>query len=224
MILHLPALPANPLDRFVMLLRHLMLYVGKGHRPDADPAFHTVVWWYVDGLRRRFERLVERFRANTLHPPRPRTTPRAAAAAPRAKPRVVLPRMPGWLCGHVPQHAALYGAWLRALMDDPEIIALIAAGPQAGRVLRPLFHMLGREMPEILILPKRVRKPPATRLAPAPVSPVDASAVSGPPAGDGSAPQAPVATAPAIVPRADGAASETREVPMVPLGVLLMRT
>jgi hypothetical protein len=192
MIWNLPALPENPLDRCVMLLRHLLLYVGKAHRPNVDMAFHTVVWWYVDGLRRRFERLVERFRDGSLHPPQPRATPRAPATAPRTKPRVSLPRTPGWLCEHVPQFAAVYGARLRAMMDDPAVIALIDAGPQAGRVLRPMFHMLGREMPIILILPprekinERRRQAPSERVRPPRARP--ARARSAPPPKPNAAP------------------------------------
>jgi hypothetical protein len=91
MIWNLPALPENALDRFTMLLRYLLLYVGKKHRPGVDMAVHTAVWWYLAGVGKRFARLVERFRAGTLHPLQPRETPRAppsdapAAAAPAAQ-------------------------------------------------------------------------------------------------------------------------------------------
>jgi hypothetical protein len=59
----------------------------------------------------------------------------------------------------MPQHAAAYGNRLRMLMDEPEMLALLAAGPQAARLLRPLFRMLGheREMPAILRLPERAK-------------------------------------------------------------------
>jgi hypothetical protein len=47
---------------------------------------------------------------------------------------------------------------LRELLDDPEMRALLAASPQAGRLLRPLWRKLTPDpLPEPLRLP---RKPP----------------------------------------------------------------
>jgi hypothetical protein len=200
MIWNLPPLPANPLDRFVMLLRFLVLYVGCKHRPDVDMAVHTAVWWYVDGVRKRFTRLVERFRAGALRPPRPRAAPRAGpapsdAAEPRSRPHGTPPRDRAYLCWHVPQHAAWCGGMLRSLLEDPEVIAVIEAGPQARRVLRPLFRMLGHEMPAILLEPPRAPPPPTD---PAPLAP---PAID-PPAIDPPAIDPPTATAPAPPPPA----------------------
>ena len=46
------------------------------------------------------------------------------------------------------------------LTTNPEAGAFIAAAPQqAGRILRPLCHMLGIELPEALRRPKRERRP-----------------------------------------------------------------
>jgi len=53
---------------------------------------------------------------------------------------------------------------LQALLDDPEMRALLAASPQAGRILRPLWRKLSpRPLPDVLRLPPRPRraKPPA---------------------------------------------------------------
>jgi hypothetical protein len=46
-----------------------------------------------------------------------------------------------------------------ALLADPDTQALVAAAPQAGRILRPLCHTIGVELPDWLKLPKRPRKP-----------------------------------------------------------------
>jgi hypothetical protein len=47
---------------------------------------------------------------------------------------------------------------LRALLDDAEMRALLAAAPQAGRLLRPLWRKLTPErLPEVLRLPRRPR-------------------------------------------------------------------
>jgi hypothetical protein len=72
--------------------------------------------------------------------------------------------------------AAAFGAQLQHLLADPEMAALVAAAPQAGRVLRPLCRMLGvRPPPGPLAPPSRPRAPappsPGLTRGPAPPSP-----------------------------------------------------
>jgi hypothetical protein len=58
---------------------------------------------------------------------------------------------------------------LRVLLDDPEMRALLAAAPRAGRLLRPLWRKLTAErLPEVLRLPPRPRRPRARPAAGAP--------------------------------------------------------
>ncbi|MBN9561433.1 MAG: hypothetical protein J0H14_12000, partial [Alphaproteobacteria bacterium] len=53
-----------------------------------------------------------------------------------------------------------YDLELGRLLDDPEMRAFLAAVPQAGRLLRPLWRRLTTEpLPEILRLPPRPRRP-----------------------------------------------------------------
>ena len=48
---------------------------------------------------------------------------------------------------------------LRELVDDPQMRALLAAAPQAGRLLRPLWRKLTTDpLPEPLRLPPRPRR------------------------------------------------------------------
>ncbi len=55
-------------------------------------------------------------------------------------------------------HLARFVAPLRALVEEPEMRALLLAAPQAGRLLRPLWRKLTTDpLPEPLRLP---RKPP----------------------------------------------------------------
>ncbi len=56
-----------------------------------------------------------------------------------------LPRRFAWLCVLVPYHAAGYASQLRHLLADPEMVALLAATPRLGKILRPLCQMLGIE-------------------------------------------------------------------------------
>ena len=51
----------------------------------------------------------------------------------------------GWLLALVPQEAAGFAGQVRTLLAEPEMVALLAASPQARRVLKPLCRMLGVE-------------------------------------------------------------------------------
>jgi hypothetical protein len=43
-----------------------------------------------------------------------------------------------------------YAGLLSYLLRDPETVALLEKAPQAGRMLRPLCHLLGVQPPEFL--------------------------------------------------------------------------
>ena len=142
-----------------------------------------LLWPYLHRLGARFDRLLARHAAGRLAPPRsrplsaqgalPRTasppaaSPRAASP-PAASPRA--PRLPGgfaWVLRLVPG-AGSFGSQLRHLLNRPEMAALLAEAPQAGRLLRPLCRMLGvgpdPDVPAALF-PPRVARP---RSQPAP--------------------------------------------------------
>ncbi len=56
-------------------------------------------------------------------------------------------------------HAQHLVAGLRELVEAPETATLLAAAPEAGRLLRPLWRMLTRDrLPEVLRLPRRPRR------------------------------------------------------------------
>ena len=55
------------------------------------------------------------------------------------------------------------GAWLHYFLQRDDMPAFLAAVPRAGRLLRPLCHMLGVPLPEYLKLPPRPRKPRARK-------------------------------------------------------------
>jgi hypothetical protein len=132
----------------VMLYRHevgpLVLLLGE----------------FLTGTQRRLAALHARFAAGKL------------AAAPRA-PRVVSDRVaterprserrppaipPGPVLLTV--FRAGFDEMLQALLDDPEMRALLAASPQAGRILRPLWRKLSpRPLPAVLRLPPRPKRP-----------------------------------------------------------------
>ncbi|MBN9559359.1 MAG: hypothetical protein J0H14_01360, partial [Alphaproteobacteria bacterium] len=70
---------------------------------------------------------------------------------------------------------------LQALLEDPEMREFLAAAPQAGRLLRPLWRKLSPDvLPDILRLPPRPPRPRKPR-APRPPRPARPPAGSGPP-------------------------------------------
>jgi len=73
------------------------------------------------------------------------------------------------------QRTAQYTGQVQAFLATPETRALVAAAPQAGRVLRPLCRMLGLTPPDYLRLPPRAR-PRARTAALPPASPPPAPA------------------------------------------------
>ena len=185
-----PPEPALATDRFTMIVSALVGYIRTKAKPGTLWSQVYLAAARVTRLQRRFERLVVRYRAGTLVPPRPRA-PRPEKAVPEteaqetgaqktgapaadgqqtaaqpakpARPASLLPRHHGWLCAMVPLWAAGYGGKILYLLDHPEMRELIAAAPQAGRLLRPLLWMTGRYTPAFLALPKRVRAPRTKR-------------------------------------------------------------
>ena len=109
-----------------------------------------LIWSYLHRAAPRLERLLARWRAGTLGPSRPS---RAGIVRQPATGRARLPNCPAWLVRLI-QPTAQFRPQLEALMARPEMIELLAAAPQAGRILRPLFRMLGTDpLPEVLRLP-----------------------------------------------------------------------
>ncbi len=98
----------------------------------------------------RMERLVERFQAGRLwrraagHAVGPKVLTAPAARACGAD-EPVWPRRFGWLVRLASYQAAGYGSQLRAVLETPEMAALLEAAPQAVAILRPLCRMLAIE-------------------------------------------------------------------------------
>ena len=71
------------------------------------------------------------------------------------------PSSRGWLAARV-WEATAFREQLEHLLSREECVAFLAAVPQAGRILRPLCHMLGVE-----VVPEVIRgKLPALRVVP----------------------------------------------------------
>ena len=122
-----------------------------------------LVWIYVRRTTTRFALLEARVARG--EPPRvapsragqPRTRP-PRPVDPPGLPPVRLQRGYAWLLRYVPL-VGNFGTQLQALLAEPEMAAFVAATPQAGRLLRPLCHMLGVRPPVLKrpVLTKPVR-------------------------------------------------------------------
>ena len=140
-----------------------------------------MLYFRLTSIMRRMERLIARYQAGRL-----RTAPVVPVAAvdPDRKVEMRRERTPptmcrlwparfGWLVEKAGLRAVGYACQLRHLLGQPEMVALLTACPQAGRILRPLCHMLRVETsllrPGVEVVPrdprpaavvrKRVRKP-----------------------------------------------------------------
>ena len=177
--------PTGLIERFGLFIESLKRAVADGVRRDPKRLgpLSAVLWNYLGRTLRRLAALHARFEAGTLAPrPRPRpAAPRPAAdppafdglaaydppsdglaperqrRAPRLPPGAVLAE---YWAGH-------FYAYLLPLLEDPEMRSLLAAAPQAGRLLRPLWRMMTDDpLPEPLRLPPRdptPRPPPRPR-------------------------------------------------------------
>jgi hypothetical protein len=141
-------------------------------RDHAVAPLVMLLWTRLARLTARFDALVARLTAgHPAAPARPRT--RSASTAPaRTAPAAALrlPRSHTWLIRLLPGEAASYGCQLQALLADPAMAALLAAAPEAGRILRPLCRLLAITPEGPLALPSAAGKP-APRPRPAKPAP-----------------------------------------------------
>ncbi|MCC6719774.1 MAG: hypothetical protein IT555_17970 [Acetobacteraceae bacterium] len=135
-------------------------------RLPAIAALLAVAYYRLRQTILRLDRLARRWQANTLPAPRPGRagqTRRRPAHDP-ARPR--LPSGHAWLIRLV-QPTAQFAGQVQALLTHPDTVALAAAAPQAGRLLRPLCRALGIAPPDWLRLPPRPPHPSPAHPSPA---------------------------------------------------------
>jgi hypothetical protein len=130
-------------------------------RMAADPSVRPpllLVHAWLGRLVQRFAALVARAEAGTLRPPR-RGRQRSPDKSPPGEKRPRWPQNFAWLIRMLPYQAACFGSQLQHQFSQPEMMALLEAAPQAGRLLRPLCRMLAVELPPALRLPPRPPRP-----------------------------------------------------------------
>ncbi len=167
------------MHRFSRFIEGLKRAMTEGIRPREDTlaAMAVPLWNYLGRTLRRLAALHARFAAGTLAPASNRSDgPRPASDRPTPVRRPpCIPPGPVLLRYRLVHFVAP----LRELLDDPEMRALLAASPQAGRLLRPLWRKLITDpLPEPLRLPPKPRQPKPP--CPAPPKPARATPASRP--------------------------------------------
>ena len=124
-----------------MVLRGLLAALGMW---GLKPVLALLVYRRIGPIATRIERMLHRLRAGRLW----RVLDRAAPRLPTVRrPCPVAPRRFGWLVQAGGYQAAGFGSQLQAVLETPEMAALLAASPQAGRILRPLCRALAIDLP-----------------------------------------------------------------------------
>jgi hypothetical protein len=155
-------------DRFARFIERLCAVIGvyAAVFPWARPEVAAAVA-RVQRLGERFALLAARASTGTLRPRRSGAARRPDTARPR--PPIPAPTA-RWLMQAVA--AAVHCAEpFNRLLADPEMARLVAAAPQAGRILRPLCRMLRVKRPGYL---RPSRRPGHARPPQAVISPADA--------------------------------------------------
>jgi len=108
----------------------------------------------------KIERLVARFQAGQLR----RREPAARVGVRRAGKTGarIWPGQFAWLVRKAGYQAAGYGCQLQHILEQPEMVELLKASPQAARILRPVCRMLAIETS--LLRPGVVKPEPVVRV------------------------------------------------------------
>jgi hypothetical protein len=134
--------------------------IAARYRPLAP--LLVLVWTRLRRTVARLDRLAARWQQGRLRPAQP------GRLRAQRKPREIHPaeawralRTPAghaWLI-RLHQPIAQWAPRIELLLADPEIIALCAAAPQAGRLLRPLCRMFAITPPAYIARPPRPKPP-----------------------------------------------------------------
>jgi len=148
-----------------MILRALLAALGMWR---VTPSTALLLHRRISATFARIERLLSRFRAGRLWQVTQRVQGRRGSVKAGRGP--ALPRTFGWLVQAGGHQAAGFGAQLQAVLTTPDMGELLAASPQARRILRPVCRALAVEVPWAATPPRppKPRKPRAPRPKPEP--------------------------------------------------------
>ena len=146
---------ADPICATLRLILHGLRAALGGWGLEAQ--LGILLYRRVGEITGRIERMLVRFRAGRLWRVKPRTMVQVRCAQRRVRAEPALPRRFGWLVQACGYRAAGYGSQLQTLLNTPDMAELLAAAPQAARVLRPLCRALAFEWPVPEPKPEKIR-------------------------------------------------------------------
>jgi hypothetical protein len=162
------AIPADPrlaapvlAARLRAILWGLAVVITNRLLRTPGAALLPAITIYLTSTARRFLALATHVQNGRLPRGRPRRTSRSG---PRPAAR---PRQHGWLLRHGRHEAAYWRNQLESLLAEPGTAAFLEAVPTAGRLLRPICHLLACR-PALLYPPKP--KPVAAAPEPLPAA------------------------------------------------------
>ena len=159
------------MNRIAPLILNLMYCIADRINILRGAAAPLLMLTYlrVEAMNRRLNRLWDKWRSNTLPKPRQPRPGRVSKPNPN---RPKFPAMRGWVFNHVGGRTVEHATCLdRFLQTDPDFARFLAEVPQAGRILRPLCHMLAIDPPAAIKRSPAPRKPrPKKPKPPAPPS------------------------------------------------------
>ncbi len=151
------------MDQFVTIMHSLLAYLYGRARPMhtvANPFLESVRIRIIE-LHRRLNALVVKWRAGKLPLP---CKPRPGRARTQNPDRPKFPTKHGWLRAYTDLLIVNHVLTIEAhVHHNAEFARFLAEVPQAGRILRPLYHMLGIETPASIRRDPPPRKPRAPK-------------------------------------------------------------
>ena len=150
--------PVTLNQRIALIIRRLAEVVGvRAHFERTLLPLMILLSLRLSSLQRRFNALTARIAEGRPAPRRGKSRagrPRPRPLAP--KPVLRLPSKFGWVTNLLGADAVYFRNQLEEMLHkDPELAALIAAEPAAGRILRPLCRLLAIPLIPALRLPPR---------------------------------------------------------------------
>jgi hypothetical protein len=136
--------PSSAFSDLSCVLRALLGQIGLWHGVLGG-ALVLLVYRRVSSVCAQMERLVGRFEAGTLRAGVASGARAARDLGARGAATRVWPGGFAWLVRLVGWRAAGFGCQLRAILERPDMAALLEAAPQARRLLRPVCRMLAVE-------------------------------------------------------------------------------
>ena len=147
-----PGLPAELAAAVLWFMAKIVRLVGWRLLGQPREAMGMEVQRYLNGCTRRFVRVLERLAAGEAFVVRASRAGQARKVS--AVARVRLPGQYGWVA-RLGEDVRMTVAIIGHHLNRTEVSAMIAACPQAQRVLRPMCHVLGVDAP---CVGRRVRK------------------------------------------------------------------